>query len=175
LSMPNLVAYPSDAPLPYQLRIIIQSAILPSTSHAAVELPEAPVNPAHLKLHLVRRLDVEANHEKAYVLSPRPIGGLGSTFDRASVRAKVAAPTFVPSPDGTSGTWQRFVRYEGILTFADTPSFSSRAVSVSHSIHLHVPIPGTTTALVADWDVTVSSGMEAAPPTCNFGTTTPPP
>jgi hypothetical protein len=170
LSLPDLFAYPSGVPLPYELRIILQSP-LHNTSHViAAELPEAPTNPAHLQLQLIRRLDVEADLMKAYVCSSRQLGGFGSTSNRVPVRVKVAAPVFVPSTSGSaSGSWQRVVRYEGIATLADTPSFSSPTISVSHLIHLHVPILNTTVALAADWDVTISSGMEAMPPLFDFG------
>jgi hypothetical protein len=174
LSVPDIMAYPSDAPLPYQLRIISRSPVSLVTSPAFAELPETPADPAHLRLHLVRRLDMKGGYKQAYVLGPRPLGEFGSTSSRGSIRPKVAAPTFVPSsPDSDSGIWQRAVRYEGTLTFADTPSFSSRAISVSHLIRLHVPILRTTAVLAGEWNIMVSSGMEISPPDFDCSTVGP--
>jgi hypothetical protein len=131
---------------------------------------EVPPDPSALRLQLVRRLSAEADFYKAQTMQLRPLGGLGSAASRTSVRAKVEVPTFVPSSTNSAqGTWQRTACFEGTLTFSDTPSFSMQTVSVLHALRLHVPIPGTTTILSADWDVTINSGVQAAPPAFDFG------
>jgi hypothetical protein len=171
LWLPDLFAYPSNIPVPYRLRIIIRSPVISSSTQIVAELPEAPADPAQVRLQLVRRLDVEADGETGHVLSFQPLGGLGSNSSRAPVLVKVAAPIFAPcSPDSTLGGWQRMVHYEGALTFSDTPSFSTEGISVSHLIRLHVPVPRAATILAADWNVIISSGMEGGPPAFDFTT-----
>jgi hypothetical protein len=176
LTIPDIASYPSDTQVPYRLRILTQSVVTHSASSttppSAPELPDVPSHPSELKLGLARHLSVRADAQESRSTSLKSLGGLG--ISRSAVRSSISAPTFVldsaPAADGskTKGVWHRASRFEGTLLLAGSPSFSSKEVSVSYTLRLHAPIPGTTAVLSADWDVALSSGIEASPPAFDF-------
>jgi hypothetical protein len=187
LTLPELEHYPLDTPIPYRLRIVTQSAACAQTVDLAFSelLPELPTQSAHIKLFLSRKLCVKAGYVgRASSQFLLPIGGFGaSRRSDVPIRRRFSVPIYVSSAQtgfaagllptsGYHGAWQHASHFEGLLTLSGAPSFNiAQDIVVSYQFKLEALIPGTGMTLCATWDILVSSGVEAPPPSFDFSCT----
>ncbi|KAF7362367.1 Arrestin-N domain-containing protein [Mycena venus] len=169
LTVPDLPSFPMFTPIPFSFHVMTKTKPVHQNDldHKGEKLfPAPPDSPddIELVLHLLGHMRAHGSSEELNEKFELK-GSLGDKASTANVRITTDEPVWTPLPDHKDkGTWQRGVRFDGLMTIPFAPTFSAQTAEWQYLLKYDIDFPGMGNHLGLEFPIHINSGCACPPP-----------